>query len=303
MDRLQAMTTFDTVSKNGSFTAAAKVLGVPLPTVSRRVSELESHLGTRLFERSTRRLSLTNAGRDYLRAVRRILDEVDSAERAVAGEYQAPRGELVVTAPTYFAQLHLMPIIAEFLANHPLINVRVLQADRNLHLIEDHVDVGVRIGALPDSAMIATKVGEMRTVTCAAPALLASNGTPRHPNELAALPSVEFTMLSSGGAWQFQDHRSRASILVPISPRLSVNTAEAAVWAASRGIGIVRLLHYQAADALKSGALQLVLRDYEPDFVPVHLLHAGRGAIPVKTRAFLDFAAVRLRHELSMLAS
>lgn len=298
MDRLEAMAVLLAVVDKGSFTGAARALGMPLTSVSRKVGELEAHLGTRLLARSTRRLALTDAGLTYVAVARRILDEVDEAERAAAGEYQAPRGELVVTAPVLFGRLHVLPIVTDFLAANPDINVRLLLSDRNLHLIEDHVDLGVRIGTLPDSELIATRVGSMRTILCAAPAFLASRGAPWHPQEIASLPCVSFDMQAAATAWTFRDPKDRRLIEVPIAPRLSATTAEVAISAAVRGLGVTRVYRYQAADALAAGALQIILPEFEIETAPVQLIHAGRERLPLKTRVFLDFAAAILRDRL-----
>lgn len=303
MDRFEAMAILRLVVDKGSFTAAAKVLRMPLPTVSRKISELEAHLGTRLLSRSTRRLALTDAGLAYIEAARRILDEVEEAERAATGEYQVPRGEMVVTAPILFGQLHMLPIVTDFLADYPEINIRLLLSDRNLHLIEEHIDVGLRIGVLPDSSLIATRVGAMRLVTCAAPSLLARHGVPAHPVDLAGWPCVGFDMQAAATHWRFRDPDGGGGIELPVAPRLSASTAEAAVAAAADGLGVTRVYRYQADAALRAGRLRLILPAYEPDPVPVHLIHAGRDRLPLKTRMFLDSAAARLRSDLRRLAA
>jgi len=291
MDRLETMTILLRVVDRGSFSAASRDLGVPLATVSRKVNELEAHLGTKLLVRTTRKVALTDAGSAYVASTRRILDEIDETERIAAGEFHVPRGELILTAPILFGRLHILPIVTEFLAAYPQINVRMLLTDRNLHLIEDHVDMAVRIGPLPDSTMIGTRVGLMRTVVCASPKLLAEQGVPKSPEDLAGLPCVNFEFLSPASAWPY----------MPIRPRLSVTTAEAAVWAAAQGVGVTRVLHYQCADAINDGSLRIILANFEVEPLPVHLLHAARGALPAKLRVFLDFAAGRLREGLSSL--
>ena len=301
MDRLEAMTILLRVVDRGSFSAASRDLGVPLATVSRKVNELEEHLGTRLLVRTTRKVALTDAGATYVASARRILDEIDETERVAAGEFNVPRGELILTAPVFFGRLHVLPIVTEFLAACPEINVRLLLSDRNLHLIEDHVDMAVRIGSLPDSTMIATRVGSMRTVVCASPKLLAGQGVPKSPEDVAGLPCVNFEFLYPAFSWPFRSKDAKGVIEAPIRPRLSVTTAEAAVWAASEGIGATRVLHYQCADAVCEGSLRIILADFEVQPLPVHLLHAGRGALPMKTRFFLDFASHRLRERLSSL--
>jgi len=291
MDRLETMTILLRVVDRGSFSAASRDLGVPLATVSRKVNELEAHLGTKLLVRTTRKVALTDVGSAYVASTRRILDEIDETERIAAGEFHVPRGELILTAPILFGRLHILPIVTEFLAAYPQINVRMLLTDRNLHLIEDHVDMAVRIGPLPDSTMIGTRVGSMRTVVCASPKVLAEQGVPKSPEDLARLPCVNFELLSPASAWPY----------MPIRPRLSVTTAEAAVWAAAQGLGVTRVLHYQCADAINDGSLRIILANFEVEPLPVHLLHAARGALPAKLRVFLDFAAGRLRKSLSSL--
>jgi len=229
MDRLEAMSLLIAVAEAGSLTAAGRKLGVPLPTVSRKISELEAHLMTRLLTRSTRRLSLTEAGAAYVAAAKRILDEVNEAERAASGEHAAPRGEIVITAPLAFGRLHVLPVIAEFLARWPEIDVRLVLADRNLHLIDDHVDIAVRIGALADSTLVSTRVGAVRRVVCGSPAYFAAHGAPQRPEDLAALSAVTFDQLSSSEHWSFRDPKSKRETRVVMRSRLSVNTAEAAI--------------------------------------------------------------------------
>ncbi|MGO4713449.1 LysR family transcriptional regulator [Bradyrhizobium sp. 2TAF24] len=301
MDRFEAMTILLRVVDTASFSAASRNLGMPLATVSRKVAELEAHLGAKLLTRTTRKVALTDAGSAYVASARRILDELDETERFAAGEFHAPRGELVVTAPVLFGRLYVLPVVAEFLTAYPDINVRLVLADRNLHLLDDHVDMAVRIGDLPDSNMVATRVGSMRTVVCASSTLLAAHGDPKDPKDLAGLPTVNFDFLSPASTWSFRRKDAPGSVDVPIRPRLSVSTAEAAVWAAEQGVGLVRVLHYQCADAVRDGALRIVLADFEVDRLPIHLMHAGRGALPSKMRVFLDFTAGRLRERLTLL--
>lgn len=303
MDRLEAMSIFLLTIDKGSFTAAAKTLGMPLPTVSRKLSELEAHLGAQLLHRSTRKLALTEAGAAYAATARRILREVEDAERAAAGEFAAPRGELVITAPVLFGQLHVLPIITEFLETYPDISVRFLLSDRNLHLIEDHIDMAVRIGALPDSSMIATPVGAMPTVLCASPALLAERGTPQRPEDLAGFPCISFDALAARPTWRFSREGKPREFELPIRPRLSVTTAGAAVGAAQQGVGATQLYAYQCEEALRRGTLRAILSNFQPEAAPVSLLHAARGAMPLKMRVFLDFAAGRLRDRLSEIKS
>ena len=297
MDRLEAMSALLAAVEAGSLSGASRKLGMPLATVSRKVSELETHLRTRLVTRTSRRLILTDAGRSYVAACKRILDDVREAERAAAGEYSAPRGELIITAPIVFGRLHVLPVLLEFLNTYPEIDVRLTLADRVVNLQEDHVDLAVRIGELPDSSLVAMRVGSIGRVVCGSPAYFAERGTPKRPNELSKHDCITFNGLTSPEAWIFLS--GKGTISVAVHSRLIVNTAEAAIDAAITGLGITRVLSYQVADALRTGALLLALREFEPPPVPVSLVHAGQGRLALKLRAILDFAAPRLRARLS----
>jgi DNA-binding transcriptional LysR family regulator len=281
----------------GSLSAASRKLGMPLATVSRKVSELEAHLGTRLFNRTSRRLALTDAGRSYVAACKRILEDIDAAERAAAGEYSAPRGDLVITAPIVFGRLHVLPAAIAFLKAYPDINIRMVLADRVINLQEDHVDVAIRIGELPDSSLVATRVGSIRRVVCASPAYFNERGVPEDPDELTVHDCIAFEGLTAPDSWKFALGKSTVSVAV--RPRLIVNTAEAVVDAAVAAVGITRVLSYQAESALRAGMLAIALRKFEPQPSPVNLVYAGRSLLPLKLRAFLDFAAPRLKASLA----
>ncbi|RYX88276.1 MAG: LysR family transcriptional regulator [Comamonadaceae bacterium] len=298
MDRFEAMAMLVSVTENGSLSAAARALGVPLPTLSRKISDLEALLGTRLLIRTTRKLTLTDAGVAYVASARRILDQVEDAERTAAGEFTEPKGELVVTAPVMFGRIYVLPVVAAFLESFPEINVRLALSDRNVDLIGDHVDMAVRIGSLSDSSMVASPVGIMRWVTCASPALLNAWGVPKEPADLAPFPCIAVDMALPFSSWRFRHPHSGKSLEVRIRPRLSVTTTDAAAEAAILSVGVTRLLHYQAIDAVARGKLSVILQAYEPEPVPVNLLHASRGQMPLKMRRFLDFAAPRLRQAL-----
>lgn len=295
MDRLEAMSIFVAVADTGSLSAAGRRLGVPLPTVSRKISDLETHLRTRLLVRSTRKLALTDAGAAYLATARRILEQVDEAERSAAGEYLAPRGELVVAAPILFGRLHVLPLVTAFLARHPEVRVRLDLSDRNTDIIDDHVDVAVRIGRLPDSALVATRVGSVRSIFCASPDYLAAHGTPRGATDLDSLDAVVFDALGGRDTWPGADPGGGRT-------RLTLTTAEAALDAAVAGIGITRVLSYQAAQAVREGRLCKVLDDLDGPPLDVSLIHARQGRVALKTRAFLDMASPRLKQALADLA-
>jgi DNA-binding transcriptional LysR family regulator len=307
MDRFEAMSMFLNAIEKGSLSAAARNMRVPVPTLSRKVADLEAQLGTRLLTRTTRKLVLTDAGIAYAEAARRILEQVDEAERQAAGEFTTPRGELVVTAPVLFGRLHVLPVIADFLAQFPEVNVRLILGDRNVNLVDDQIDMAVRIGKLPDSGMIATRVGSMRRVVCGSPKLLKGqvkgHSVPQTPEELARMPCVtSIGVQRPTSGWRFRHPGTGTELEVTIVPRLAT-TAEAAVDAALRGVGFVYRLHYQVVDAVKAGKLRIVLQKYELEPAPVHLVHATRGQMPLKMRRFLDFAAPRLRKALAKIGS
>jgi len=293
MSRFESMSILIAVVDAGSLSAAARQLSMPLATVSRKVAELESHLNTRLLHRTTRRLSLTETGSSYVAACRRILEEIEEAERAATGEYTAPKGELVITAPVVFGRLHVVPVVAEFLAHYPEIDINLILTDRVVHLMDEHTDIAVRIGELPDSTLMATKVGAVRRVVCASPAYLARHGVPQKPLDLSTHECITFEVLASMRAWVFGSGKSEQS--VQIHSRLAVNTAEAAIEAAILGVGLTRVLSYQVADALANDKLRLVLETFESAPLPVSLVHKGQAPMPLKLRAFLDYVTPRLR--------
>lgn len=298
MDRLEAMSMLIEVVDCGSFSAAARRLHVPLTTVARKISSLESALGAKLMIRTTRKLSLTDAGLTYIETARRIIDQVNEAERAVAGEFTVPRGDLVITAPIQFGQLYVLPIVTDFLALFPEINIRLLLLDQNIQLVNYHVDMAVRIGKLADSALISTSIGAMRTVICASPRLLAVHGMPTTIADLQSMPCVTFDGPGPLSGWNLTDPRTKTPVAVPVTTRLSVTTVEAAVRGAMLHAGVTRLLHYQVAGAVKAGALKIVLEQFEPVPAPVSVVHAAQGQMPLKMRRFMDFSIPKLRRAL-----
>lgn len=296
MDRFQAMAVFVAIADAGSLSAAARQLGQPLATVSRKLALLEGQLQARLIVRTTRRLELTDAGRDYLEAARQILDQVHDAEQTAAGIYTRPQGRLVISAPIVFGRLHLLPVVVEFLRACPEVDVRLVQADRVANLVEEQVDLALRIGELTDPGLVATRLGEIRRVTCASPAYLAAHGVPQEPADLAGHACISFEGLMSATRWAYP------SGSVALRSRLSVTTAEAAIAAARMDLGVARVLSYQVADALAAGALVRVLAEHEPAPLPVSLVYPGQGRLPAKCRAFIDHAAPRLRERLAGLS-
>ena len=300
MDRFDAIRTLLAAVDGGSLSAASRKLGMPLPTVSRQVSELEARLRTQLVIRTNRKLLLTDAGSAFVAAGRRVLEELEEAERAAAGEYRIPRGDLLVTAPIMFGKLHVTPVVLAFLAAYPEVNVRVVLFDHVIDLVENHVDVAVRVGHLPDSGLVAARIGEIHWVICASPAYLSTRGTPVAPDDLAQHDCIGFEGLQMVRTWPFG--RGTNARTVAIRPRFAANTADAIIEAAIAGIGIARLTSYQAAGAIRDGRLVSLLRGYGPEPLPVHLVHTGPPLVPLKMRAFLDFASPRLKASLADIA-
>jgi DNA-binding transcriptional LysR family regulator len=297
MDRLEAMSVFVAIVEAGSFSEAARRLGMPLATVSRRLAELESHLKTQLIKRPARKLILTESGRSYLAACKRISEQVDEAERDASGEYRIPVGELAVTAPSPLGHMHLMPLALEFMAAYPDIHLRMVLSDRVINLLEERIDVAIRIGALRDSSMIATSVGSIRHVVCASPGYFAARGRPQKPQELTAHDCITIDRAASPRGWKFAD--GSAEIVVPVNSKIDVSSSEAAIIAAIAGAGIARVMSYKMQDALRAGQLEIVLDEFEPDPWPVNILYTERRIVPLKLRTFIDWAVPRLRARLA----
>jgi DNA-binding transcriptional LysR family regulator len=288
MDRLRAMQIFAAVAGAGSLSAASRELGVPLTTVSRQLAALEQYVGAPLMVRTTRQLALTDAGRDYLETCRILLSELEAAEARLTGKEDAPSGELVLTAPVVFGRLHVLPVVLEYLQRYTCVRVKMVLADRVLDLIDENIDVGIRIGALPDSAMVVRQAGTVRYVVCASPAYLEARGEPANPRGVTKHDCIVFSGLETGGRWSFRG--SKGVQRVRIHSRLSVNTAEAAVDAAIAGIGLARVLSYQVKNAIAEGKLRLVLEDFEGPGVPVNVLHR-QGRLPqAKVKCFVALA-------------
>jgi DNA-binding transcriptional LysR family regulator len=296
MDRFEAMRTLIAAVDGGSLSAASRRLNTPLPTISRRLSDLESRLGAQLLVRTSRKLILTEAGQAFVAAARKVIDDLDDAERAASGEYRAPRGELLVTAPIMFGKIHVAPIVHDFLAAYPEVTVRLVLADHVIDLVEAHVDVAVRISRLPDSDLVARRVGSVRWVVCASPDYLDRRGEPAVPAELGDHDCMAFEGLQTYRSWTFGADAKAQS--VAIRPRFSVNTADAVVAAASAGLGVARVMSYQASAGIRAGKLVPILNPYAPPPTPVQLVHRGQRSQPLKQRAFIDFVAPRLKMAL-----
>ena len=301
MDRLEAMSVFVAVAEAGSLSGASRKLHMPLATVSRKISELEAHLNARLLTRSNRQVVPTEAGKSYLEACQRIVQDVGEAERQASGEYTTPRGALLLSAPIALGRLFLLPVVTDFLKDHPSIDVRMALVDRRLNLIEERIDVAVRVGELADSRQVARKVGSVRRVVCASPDYLAHRGVPENPGDLIHHDCITFENTISAQAWSFNSGKREKAF--PIHSRLIVSTAEAAIDAAVAGLGIARAIDYQVDDFRRTGVLDLILEPFECRRKPVHLIYQGGTRLPLKTRAFVDYAVPRLKKAFRALGS
>ncbi len=297
MDRLEAMSILVAVDEGGSLTEASKKLKIPLATVSRKISEIESYLEVKLLIRSTRSIEFTDTGRSYLVYCRRILDDIQEAERAVTGEYTSPKGHLTITAPMVFGRLFIAPLVTDFLKVYPDVDVQLTLTDRSLDLLEDKIDLALRMGELKSSNLVALRIGTIRFVTCGAPDYLKQFGYPKIPQDLSQHKCINISVLGSPTKWHFPSKQSK--LVVPIHSRLDVSAPEAGLEAAALGAGITRALSYQVASYKKDKRLEIILQDFEPEPWPVHLIHPAGRIVPLKLRAFLDFVSPRLRAELN----
>jgi DNA-binding transcriptional LysR family regulator len=299
MDRLEGMAALVSVAKAGGFSAAARETGIPLATLSRRVADLEAELGVRLLRRSTRQIALTETGQSYFQTCQRVLDEIRDAEETLRGEYRAPKGHLTLTAPMGFGRVQLQPVVMEFLREYPAINLRLILADRLVDFIEEPIDLALRIAELVDSALIARTVGTIRMVVSASPEYLVRHGTPTHPSELARHDCIAWSTLGPLDHWWFREADTDSTF--PIRTRFSTSSAESAIDAARSGLGLAQTTSYQAERGVRDGALTILLKDFECAPTPVSLVHAGNRSVPIKLRAFLDFAAPRLAERLKQI--
>ncbi len=294
MDRLQAMTVFVAVADEGGFSAAAGRLNISPPSVTRAVSQVEGRLAARLFHRTTRQVRLTDAGERYLVDCRAILSAIEEADSNAAGVHAAPRGLVTVTASVLFGRDVMSPILFDLLDHFPGLAIATLFRDRVVNLLDEATDIAVRIADLPDSALPAIRVGSVRRVACAAPAYLAERGRPLSPAALVDHEIIDFTNLSPNGEWVFSRHRRR-EVFRPRA-RLHIDNADTAIAAAIEGRGITRVLSYMIGPALKSGALELVLEEFAPTPVPVHVVHKEPGQTSARVRAAVDFIVENLRN-------
>lgn len=302
MDRIDAMAVFVAVVDEGSLAAAARRLGRTPVAATRAVALLERQTGARLLHRTTRMLRLTEAGERYAAVCRRVLAELEQAALLAAGERSVPRGTLTVTAPALFGRLHVRPLVSAFLDDHPAVQVRLLLLDRVVNLIEEGIDVALRIGHLPDSELIAIRCGQVRRVACASPKYLSRRPSLREPADLATHDCIAFSQIATTDLWTFAPGpKGKAPKRVRVQPRLIVNGAEAAIAAVLEGRGVTCVFSYQVERELRAGRLVRVLKPFEPPPVPVHLVYTQSRAAIAKTRAFVDFAAPALRAVLARI--
>ncbi|MCK3780986.1 LysR family transcriptional regulator [Ensifer sesbaniae] len=291
MDRLEAMKMLLAVVDAGSISAGSRKLNAPLPSVSRKVAELERHLGASLIVRTSRNLQLTDAGREYVEAARKIMADLEEAERRASGEYRTPRGILTITMPVEFGARYVMPVALSYMETYPEVSLNLLSLDRTVHLVEEQVDIAIRLGDLADSSLYAVRAGEFRLLTCASPTYLQRRGVPKHPSDLADHEGILFNKRTFFWTFDVDGHEVEA---IPRN-RLEVNTAANCVAAAVGGAGIARLFDYQIPDELASGALVPVLEAFDQAPRPIHIVYSGQGQLTLKVRSFVDWALPRLR--------
>lgn len=293
MDKLETMRVFIEVAECKSFVAASRRLELSAPAVTRSIAQLETLLGVRLFSRTTRHVRLTDSGARFYEDARRILDDIDQAMAAASGSYTEPKGVLSVTAPVLFGQIHVVPILTEYLQQNPSVTVKAAFYDRISNLLDEGLDVAIRIGHLKDSSIYATPVGNVQRLVCASPEYLQKKGSPRHPADLANHEIIQASTVESSSTWQFESSAGKVS--VKVNPRLHCSQNGAAIAAARQGLGITRLMSYQIGEELKNGSLIRILRDYETKPLPVNIIHLEGRQANAKVRSFIDLAVARIR--------
>ncbi|TNE78034.1 MAG: LysR family transcriptional regulator [Gammaproteobacteria bacterium] len=293
MDKFDAMRVFVEVAESNSFVAASRTLGLSAPAVTRTIARLESSLGVRLFNRTTRHVRLTDAGARFFDDAKRILEEVEQAEAMAAGNYAQPKGVLSVTAPVLFGQMHIAPILTEYLQANPAVTVRALFFDRISNMLDEGLDIAIRIGPLKDSSLHAICVGAVQRVVCASPRYLNEHGIPEHPADLSHHSIVVASTVEPSTGWRFETAGGKES--VRITPRLYCSQNGTAISAVKQGFGITRLMSYQVGEELQSGSLTRILRDFEMEPLPVNIVYFGGRKASAKVRSFIDLAVERLR--------
>ena len=300
MDRFQEMQVFLAVAEEQGFANAARRLNLSPPSVTRAVAALEERIGTLLLARTTRSVRLTEAGQRYVDDCRRILAELEEAEESAAGSHAVARGQLTLTAPVLFGELFVTPIMVGYLDQHPAVQIKALLVDRVVSMLDEGIDVAIRIGNLPDSGLHAIKVGQVRQVICAAPNFLAEHGRPQHPEQLRELPLVMSASSSLTAGWQFTDGHQPFNVRV--EPRLVVTANQAAIAAATLGGGLTRVLSYQVAAQVAAGQLELVLEAFEMPPLPIHVVYQGGRKVAAKVRTFVDYCSTQLQQNQALHA-
>jgi DNA-binding transcriptional LysR family regulator len=288
MDRFDAMQAFVTVADLKGFAPAARKLGLSASAVTRMVAALEEHVGARLLQRTTRSVMLTDIGARFLERARRILADIEEAEGSAQAERTQPTGRLVISAPLGFGRRHVSPLLSTYFKRYPAVSAELRLSDRMINLVEEGVDAAVRIGHLADSSLVARAVGDMRRMVVASPDYLAQHGEPATPAQLATHQTVHFGALSVAPDWRFVE--AGREVRVTCSPRFTSNSADAAIWQAEQGIGLTRVLAYQAAEAIAAGRLKVVLAAFEPPPLPIHIIYPTSRLLSAKVRTFVDLA-------------
>ena len=289
MDRIEAMTVFVAVADLQGFAPAARKLGLSASAVTRMVAALEERLGARLLQRTTRSVMLTDVGARYLHRARQILADIEEAEGSAQAERARPSGRLVVSAPVGFGRLHVTPLVSAYLQRFPDVSGELRLTDRMVSLVEDGIDVAVRIGHLPDSSLVVRHVGSMPRIVVASPDYLARRGEPKVPDDIVKHDTIQFGTIASAPEWRFVQNGD--DIRITHTPRFTADVADAAIWHAEHGGGLTRVLAYQAADALAAGRLKRVLTEFEPPAVPIHIVYPTSRLLSAKVRVFIDLAA------------
>jgi DNA-binding transcriptional LysR family regulator len=286
MDRIDAMQAFVAVADLKGFAPAARKLGLSPSGMTRLIAALEDRLGARLLQRTTRSVTLTDAGSRYLARVRRILGDIEEAEAAAEGERTRPSGRLVLSAPVGFGRLHVSPVLSAFLKRYPEVSGELRLEDRIVNLVEDGIDLAVRIGHLPDSSVVARHVGEMRRIVVASHGYLKRRGEPKRPEAIASHETIQFGVMTAIPEWHFVE--DGCEVTVVSTPRLVTNSSDAAIQYAEQGGGLTRVLAYQAAEAIKAGRLMIVLQKFEQPPLPIHVVYPTSRLLSAKVRAFID---------------
>ncbi|QXI28548.1 LysR family transcriptional regulator [Pseudomonas vanderleydeniana] len=298
MDRFQEMQVFLAVAQEQGFSAAARRLNLSAPSVTRAIAALEQRIGAQLLIRTTRNVHLTEPGQRYFEDCRRILAELEEADASAADSHAQPSGQLTMTAPVLFGELYVTPVMVRYLEQYPAVSINALLIDRVVRMVEDGIDVAVRIGELADSGHHAIRVGQVRRVVCASPAYLEKHGRPGHPDELRQARIIMTSGASQVRSWQFVD--GDKPLNVRLEPRMAVTANQAAIRAVCLGAGLTRLLSYQVADKLASGELEVVLEDFELPPLPIHVVYQGGRKAPMRVRSFVDFVVAALKENLAL---